>query len=313
MPCALCQQDRKLRESHIIPKFVFRWMRATSATGYFRRTGSPNLRQQDGVKRDLLCQDCEQNLSKAEGWFERTIFTPYLENSESTFAYDERLFQFAVSVLWRVLLLELPRLPPDDRFGPYQDKLAEAEQEWRAFLLHGQMPERYPRLHTFLTDVGTTDGTQPVVNFNRYMARTSDFTIAAGRRGCFVYAKFARFILFGEISGIDAPDSNGTIIDPRGGVLRVPQAISDGSIGEFMCDRAKSSYEMVATGLSQRQRQVIETTIRSNPERVRLSDEWRAVEADHQAVVTPILPRKVKRNDLCPCGSGTKFKRCHGR
>ena len=22
---------------------------------------------------------------------------------------------------------------------------------------------------------------------------------------------------------------------------------------------------------------------------------------------------KVKRNDLCPCGSGKKFKNCHGR
>jgi len=313
MPCALCQQDRELRESHIIPKFVFRWMRATNATGYLRRSGSPNLRQQDGVKQDLLCEDCEQKFSKAEGSFERTIFTPYLKNAQSAFAYDEQLFQFAASVLWRVLHRDLPRLPADERFGPHRDKLAEAEQEWRALLLHGQKPRRYHRLHIFLTDVGTKDGTQPVVNFNRYMARASDFTIAAGRRGCFVYAKFARFILFGEISGIDAPDANGTIIDPRGGVLHVPQAITEGSIGEFMADRAKTSYEMVATRLSPRQRQVIETALRSNPERVRLSDEGRVLEADRQALVTPVLPRKVGRNELCPCGSGTKFKRCHGR
>lgn len=26
----------------------------------------------------------------------------------------------------------------------------------------------------------------------------------------------------------------------------------------------------------------------------------------------PSLPRKVGRNEMCPCGSGAKFKRCHG-
>jgi len=24
-------------------------------------------------------------------------------------------------------------------------------------------------------------------------------------------------------------------------------------------------------------------------------------------------PQKIRRNDPCPCGSGLKFKRCHGR
>lgn len=24
-------------------------------------------------------------------------------------------------------------------------------------------------------------------------------------------------------------------------------------------------------------------------------------------------PKKIGRNELCPCGSGKKYKRCHGR
>ena len=24
-------------------------------------------------------------------------------------------------------------------------------------------------------------------------------------------------------------------------------------------------------------------------------------------------PKKIDRNELCPCGSGKKYKRCHGR
>ncbi len=27
----------------------------------------------------------------------------------------------------------------------------------------------------------------------------------------------------------------------------------------------------------------------------------------------PLAVRKVPRNHACPCGSGTKYKRCHGR
>ena len=29
-------------------------------------------------------------------------------------------------------------------------------------------------------------------------------------------------------------------------------------------------------------------------------------------MVNPFLSSKVGRNDACPCGSGKKFKKCHG-
>ena len=37
-------------------------------------------------------------------------------------------------------------------------------------------------------------------------------------------------------------------------------------------------------------------------------------EPDHHHVTDPVRNplRKVGRNDLCPCGSGQKFKKCHG-
>ena len=31
-----------------------------------------------------------------------------------------------------------------------------------------------------------------------------------------------------------------------------------------------------------------------------------------QRTVEPVGARKVGRNDPCPCGSGKKYKRCHG-
>jgi hypothetical protein len=54
----------ELQESHILPSFVYRWMKETSATGYLRFGQQPNLRVQDGVKRHLLCANCEQRFNQ---------------------------------------------------------------------------------------------------------------------------------------------------------------------------------------------------------------------------------------------------------
>ena len=78
MKCRLCQQDKNLRESHIIPAFVYRWIKETSATGFLRFVKNVNLRVQDGVKVKLLCDDCEGILNVFETKFSHEIFYPYV-------------------------------------------------------------------------------------------------------------------------------------------------------------------------------------------------------------------------------------------
>lgn len=47
---------------------------------------------------------------------------------------------------------------------------------------------------------------------------------------------------------------------------------------------------------------------------VRMAHPKRAVNIDKQTDVVPVAKKKkLGRNDPCPCGSGEKFKRCHGR
>ena len=65
--CRLCGATKELQESHILPGFVFRWKKETSATGYLRFGQQPNLRVQDGVKLHLLCRDCERRFNKDLG------------------------------------------------------------------------------------------------------------------------------------------------------------------------------------------------------------------------------------------------------
>ena len=57
--CPLCRSRGPLRESHIIPGFVFDWLLESSATGHMRDGRAPNLRIQDGFKQRLLCDSCE--------------------------------------------------------------------------------------------------------------------------------------------------------------------------------------------------------------------------------------------------------------
>ena len=44
--CLLCHETRELRRSHIIPKFVSDWQKASSATGYIRNAKAINVRFQ---------------------------------------------------------------------------------------------------------------------------------------------------------------------------------------------------------------------------------------------------------------------------
>src|SRR3989338_3970148 len=50
--------------AHFIPKFVFDWIKKTSATGYLRQAININKRLQDGAKEKFLCLECENKFSK---------------------------------------------------------------------------------------------------------------------------------------------------------------------------------------------------------------------------------------------------------
>src|SRR5262245_9124045 len=98
MICNLCLCDRQLRESHVIPKFVAKWLKDSSATGYLRQGIEPNLRKQDFSTAQLLCSDCENRFSRLENLFAETIFFPYLNDGKREFEYTDWLLKFSVSL-----------------------------------------------------------------------------------------------------------------------------------------------------------------------------------------------------------------------
>ena len=105
--CKLCKSDKPLKESHIIPQFVFDMIKNNSPTGFLRGGISDvNLRRQDGDKHKMLCNDCEQRFSEAEKKFAEKVFKPYHESRITSFTYGSWLSYFISSVNWRTLHLD---------------------------------------------------------------------------------------------------------------------------------------------------------------------------------------------------------------
>ena len=71
--CSLCEHDRDLQESHIIPKFVGKWLKKTSATGFLVNANHASKRVQDLITLNLLCRDCEERFSKFETYFAKGL------------------------------------------------------------------------------------------------------------------------------------------------------------------------------------------------------------------------------------------------
>ena len=112
--CKLCQNNDDLRESHILPRFLGKYLKDTSATGFLIAVdaeGKPT-RSQDLRKRKLLCGSCESILNEVETFFANTIFHPFKKGNLKAIPLDDRLGKFAVSVslraLWIMQFVEHP-------------------------------------------------------------------------------------------------------------------------------------------------------------------------------------------------------------
>src|SRR5262249_55731966 len=133
-PCRLCGETKELRESHILPGFVYRSMKESSATGYLRFGQQPNLRVQDGIKLHLLCGDCEQRFSQWQPPFPTRIF-PLITQAPPPPSSGSCLFLFCASFWWRVRLFHKDETPPTTIPAALLPSVERAELTWREFLL----------------------------------------------------------------------------------------------------------------------------------------------------------------------------------
>lgn len=236
--CRLTKKETVLRNSHIYPKFVVKWMKETGSK-YQRGLTTPNKREQDGYKRYLLSEEAEQLFSIKEKWFAENIFRRYLHDTSIQINYDENLFYFAISMLWRILVLDIEHTIP--KSFKFLDTLIDAEEQWRNFLLNGVYPKNYDKIHLILTDK-VVDHTMPSKSVELYFTRMMDGTIVFNEEYnyCSVYVKFSKFIFWGFLLGDEEDKMEGTKINSIKGFISAPQQLIQSSkIGGFFYKRIK--------------------------------------------------------------------------
>jgi hypothetical protein len=197
--CYLCGTAGALCRSHIIPKFVGDWLRATNGTGRLRDTAAPNRLIEDLPWRHMLCADCEQLFARVEAETCARIFLPLHERQSERFRYGPTFLQFAVSVLWRSLIF----LRVEGRLGPLGDlpEIASAERVWREFLL-GHVPTVAPHdVHAFHIDAPPP---KPHLrdlppNLGRYMLRSVGMSALRRDDFGYLFVKVARINIFGTV------------------------------------------------------------------------------------------------------------------
>lgn len=265
MICSLCHKNKDLKESHIIPKFVSKWMKETSATGYLRQGVQPNLRKQDFSTERLLCGDCENLFSKWETIFAETIFVPYLNDGKREFEYGNWLLKFSVSLIWRLGVSEL------NDFRSYQPQLTgELERAlsiWRDYLLDDVPMQESYGFHLFFMDYvkDVQNGSLPE-GFHWYTLRGVDGTLPANDSEVYGFVKLPAMVFFSGIMPRRPSKLKNTRILEHGKIKASNQIISNRVFGEFYIDRAQQAWAMTEK-TSEKQIQKIQEAIVKDPEK----------------------------------------------
>jgi len=288
--CAFCDSDAPLRESHVLPAFVFRWLRGRSGTGHMRNTDNPNRRVQDGLKLPWLCGECEALFSRDETAFATKLFHPW-HAGNYRIPYDDWLLKFCVSVSWRVLRYARGR-NPDTHYTDAQEALMDdADVRWRAFL-RGAEPHPGPfEQHLLIFDM-IEDTTVPDLpnNINRFLTGAVTFDIVGSDRSLMTFAKLGRFTIFGIIQK-GSHRWEGTKVHVKHGLLKPGKVVIPGALLDLFREKAMLADDFM-TSMSPAQRAKVDKHVMDNIEAFAASDQFAAITADARMFGEDAVVRK---------------------
>ncbi len=235
--CRLYQQPAILENSHLIPGFVFKWIKETSMTGFLRTLPSPNRREQDGLKLKLLGPKAEDLFSEFETKFANYVFHPWVKSfndqgsSEGGFEhieYDSWLLKFAISVNWRILTHERLKGFSAKLTAKQQEILNTAEDSWRRFLIGeshstGQGETYIIFLQSFAGVKGDPLSFPKKINF--YLIRATDGCAVFGKKNVGVFSKLGPIAIYTSLTPERLPNMTDARIHMRG---KLPMKVSLG-------------------------------------------------------------------------------------
>jgi hypothetical protein len=278
--------------SHYVPKFVFKWLKDTSATGHIRYSNAPNKRVQDGPKDNLFCNDCEILLNKFEAPFADRIFHPYAERLSGEFRYEEWLMKFCISVSYRTLLLFKRRASISAFDADARQATELADAKWKRVLRgEDEHPGEFEQHILPLNYVSEPSAMATSDFLNRYLVRAIDTDIAfESSSGGFVFTKLGPIAIFGFFSQPTERWDN-TRVKVRSGVFRLGGQVVSHRLGRYLNQRAER-YKRVATSISATQNEKIDDAVLSNILRVQGSQQWAAMQSDAELFGIEAIVRK---------------------
>jgi len=289
--CLLCGKQKTLCKSHIIPKFVFRWIKKTSTTGYFRKSENLNIRFQDGEKRPLLCSDCEELFSRYESEFAKNIFYPYVQTEMDSwgcqtgkiksFKYDDWLLKFIISAQFRFCSQECDNA--DKVFGEKRTKiLKEQVRIWRDYLLEKRSDTGENRSYIiFLQNLVFGHGYLPEqlsdrVNF--YLLRSVDSTLFYDNANLGSYLKLGPMLILTSLIPSTLSKMNSVMIK-KNGELDTVQNLRNPRINHYIfVDRPREAMQRMI--IPEKQRMQISKYVEMNSQKTPESIAVRAAFSD---------------------------------
>jgi hypothetical protein len=289
--CALCGETSELCDSHIIPAFVYRWFKESSATGHMRFSDEPNVRIQDGPKSRLLCKACDNNIIGGhEKEFSEKLFKPWLE-SPAIRNYQKYLLKFAVSVSWRVLKFCYGKNPNAQYSSEQINLINKAELQWRMFLLDKSPHPAEFEQHFFIYGnlVSTNEWNLPV-NINRFARNSIMMDLVGSDRSQYTFAKFGQFFIFGHIQPHNHIWS-GTKVRLNSGTFPSKKMTLPKQLWPLFVEKANLQASVTAR-ISDTQLSKIDKAMFSNIDRVANSDSFQAALADADLFGQDVIIRK---------------------
>jgi len=262
--CALCLKHKRIVDSHIIPKFVFRWLKNASATRYLRSGKTPNKRAQDGIKIPLLCINCEKRFCKLEDHFKRKFFNKIVNNKihKKRINYDHKDYLFLLTLSWRMLkYFELK-----NGFKNYSRKsmknIKQSEAAWRNILQNSNKQPNNSKHYCYLFyNCKIKSSRNLPENLYRYIERNPDGDVCKHNNSILVYTKLPKLIVISLINPqLNSFDNE---IVEKGGLLLLEPNMPD-KLCDIICRRAKATANL-QENISDKQKHKIQNDYKKIP------------------------------------------------
>ncbi|HBD7441758.1 TPA: hypothetical protein ACT9IY_002886 [Legionella pneumophila] len=276
--CKLCEKEAELKESHIVPKLIFRWLKQTSATGLLRKGTEINKPIQDGLKLQWLCFDCEQRFSRWESYFAKSIFHTLRKKDRAN--YNQNLLKFLVSLSWRVLAYSI-ELRAIDSFSP---EIVTASNRaivtWKNFLFDNiRHPCRYEQhLYNFFGEIESPNMVMSS-NINRYLQRAVEIDVISNGEVAFVYNKLPGLLSIGYINLSSSREWRKTRICVNQGQIMPMNYNFPAELWNIIQQKADNAQKL-KNSISPAQQEKINKRILGNVDKSVQSETFKALESD---------------------------------